>query len=295
MPSYPNVEDAGLDPVYVSAQSRQKAPIFVEIMLQTSIFSVNMYMSVRKYKTHTKESLQPIVSISTSWRDVLSKLGYSSGYRGSQTHIKKRAISLGVDFSHFKGARWNKGMLFPPKRPITDYFEGAYISSNSLKKRIVKEGLKEWKCERCSNTEWLGEKIPLELHHIDHNPKNNKLDNLKLVCPNCHYKEHNPTAIKVEKIKKARAKRKQSYRARKKLNRCLLCEQPCADRYCSYACYNKAQQKVNRPSKEELEQMIRENSFLQIGKQYGVSDNAVRKWAKQYGIDLSISKFRHKL
>ena len=252
-------------------------------------------MTVRKYKTHTKENLQETVSISTSWRDVLSKLGYSSEYRGSQTHIKKRAVDLGVDFSHFKGSRWNAGLSFPPKRPIIDYFNGAFITSNVLKKRMLKEGIKEWKCERCNNTEWLGGKIPLELHHKDHNPKNNQLDNLKLVCPNCHYKEHNPSKILKEKVLKIREKRKQEYRARKNNSVCRVCGKPCTNKYCSYKCSHEGGKKIkDRPSKEELARIIQNRSFLQIGKTYGVSDNAVRKWAKQYGIDLSIAKFKHK-
>jgi hypothetical protein len=248
-------------------------------------------MTVRKYKTYTKEVLQEIVYKSTSWRDVLTKLGNDSKYKGSQTHVKKRAIELGVNFSHFKGKRWNAGLLLPPKRPIEDYFNGAEISSNVLKKRIVREGFREWKCERCENSEWLGEKIPLELHHKDHNPKNNQLVNLKLVCPNCHYKEHNSTKLKKEKMGELSKKRKQKYRSRKKLNICQMCNNPCSDKYCSYECAHEGGKKIkNRPTKEELINMIQNSSFLQVGKTFGVSDNAIRKWCKSYGIDLTIFK-----
>lgn len=59
-------------------------------------------------------------------------------------------------------------------------------STCSLKKRLIKDGIKEEKCEECGLTSWRGEKINFELHHIDGNHYNNSLDNLKLLCPNCH-------------------------------------------------------------------------------------------------------------
>lgn len=49
---------------------------------------------------------------------------------------------------------------------------------------LVEFGYKEWKCDCCGNTEWMGQKIPLEVHHV--NGGSNKLDNIQLLCPNCH-------------------------------------------------------------------------------------------------------------
>ena len=51
---------------------------------------------------------------------------------------------------------------------------------------MIKEGYKERKCECCGNSEWLNRPIVLELHHIDGNHSNNALENLQLLCPNCH-------------------------------------------------------------------------------------------------------------
>jgi Zn finger protein HypA/HybF involved in hydrogenase expression len=59
-------------------------------------------------------------------------------------------------------------------------------STSSLKRRLIKEGIKEEKCEECGLTFWRGQKINFELHHVDGNRYNNSLDNLKLLCPNCH-------------------------------------------------------------------------------------------------------------
>lgn len=60
------------------------------------------------------------------------------------------------------------------------------IQSNKVRKKLLQEGYKEHRCEKCGQTEWLGRPIPLELHHIDGNKKNNTLENFQLLCPNCH-------------------------------------------------------------------------------------------------------------
>ena len=60
------------------------------------------------------------------------------------------------------------------------------VKSHILKQKLIRDGLKEAKCECCGLTTWLNQKIPLELHHKDGNHFNNNLDNLQILCPNCH-------------------------------------------------------------------------------------------------------------
>lgn len=60
------------------------------------------------------------------------------------------------------------------------------IQTNKLRQKLIKEGLKEAKCEKCGNVEWNNLPIPLEVHHKDGNKENNMLDNLEILCPNCH-------------------------------------------------------------------------------------------------------------
>lgn len=135
---------------------------------------------------YTKEMLQPIVDGSFHWAEVCRKLGIKP-FTGAQSHLKSRADVLGVDYSHFKGQGWSKGRSFPPRRPIEDYLaENSEIKSHSLKLRLIKEGLKSRACESCGLSQWMGQPIPLELNHINGNHFDNRLDNLEILCPNCH-------------------------------------------------------------------------------------------------------------
>lgn len=74
------------------------------------------------------------------------------------------------------------------KYELQDILDGKYPNypTSKLNKRLIKEGIKEYKCECCGNSKWLGQDITLELHHIDGNRTNNNLNNLQLLCPNCH-------------------------------------------------------------------------------------------------------------
>jgi 5-methylcytosine-specific restriction endonuclease McrA len=75
-----------------------------------------------------------------------------------------------------------------------DYRDSSYytykgaprIQSAKLREKLIRDGIKENKCEKCGNTHWLGKKLPLELHHKDGDHFNNELSNLEILCPNCH-------------------------------------------------------------------------------------------------------------
>ena len=95
---------------------------------------------------------------------------------------------LGLEYAGNQGC---KGLSKPNGRELSllEYLEKSIdIQSNKVRKKLLDEGYKEYKCEYCGLTEWLGEPIPLELHHKDGNHFNNELDNFQLLCPNCHAK-----------------------------------------------------------------------------------------------------------
>lgn len=142
-------------------------------------------MTIR-FKKYSKEQLIDAVISSTTIAQVLIKLNiaaHGGNYRTMHRHIK----ALQLDTSHFIGQGWSKKQIIGPKRPIEDYLSNKYeIQSYKLKLRLLNEKYFESQCYQCSCIQWLGQPIPLELHHIDGNHKNNSLSNLTLLCPNCH-------------------------------------------------------------------------------------------------------------
>jgi len=119
-------------------------------------------------------------------RQVLIALGV--GPHGGNYHVLKKYIKImGLDTKHFVGRGWAKGIIIGNKRPTEDYLNNkAFIGSNTLKKRLIREGFFQRKCYSCENTEWMGKPISLELHHQDGNYENNGLSNMQILCPNCH-------------------------------------------------------------------------------------------------------------
>lgn len=137
-------------------------------------------------KKYTDNDIIEAVKSSISKRECIIKLGLVPA-GGNYDTINRHVERLNLDISHFKGQGWNAGRKFPPKRNIEDYVSNKYyINSHRLKLRLLKEGIKEHRCEYCRRTRWIGTQITLELHHIDGNKFNNNLDNLQLLCPNCH-------------------------------------------------------------------------------------------------------------
>jgi Zn finger protein HypA/HybF involved in hydrogenase expression len=136
--------------------------------------------------TYTEEELREAVINSGSIRQVLQKLNIvPAGGNYQTTH--RRISKLGIDTSHFHGQAWNRGKVIGPKKPIEEYLkENSVVQSFKLKGRLITEGLKEHKCECCGITEWNGKPAPIELDHINGDHCDNRLENLRILCPNCH-------------------------------------------------------------------------------------------------------------
>lgn len=120
------------------------------------------------------------------------------------------------------------------------------------------------------------------VHHLDLNKHNNNPNNLIVFKTNADHGRFHATGIKIEVEKNV-------YISPIQYNKCPICgkyfyKHSLNSIYCSKECLGIAQRKTERPSKEKLLELIKTTSFLQIGKIYGVSDNAVRDWCKRYGL-----------
>lgn len=138
----------------------------------------------RKY---TDDQLVKAVATSHSIRTVLEKIGLTPA-GGNYETVKKQIQELNLDTSHFLGQAIlrNKTHNYNTRPLDRILVHGKLENTWRLKNRLLLEGLKENQCEHCGKTKWLGFPIPLELHHKDGDRTNNSLQNIELLCPNCH-------------------------------------------------------------------------------------------------------------
>lgn len=110
-------------------------------------------------------------------------------------YLKKLGLS-------YKGNMGGKGCKTSPKKKhVSEFlFKGSTISSHKLKMKLLRDNIKKQLCEKCKSKEWLGEIIPLELHHRNGDRFDNRLSNLQLLCPNCHALTENYAGRKTTRI-----------------------------------------------------------------------------------------------
>ena len=143
-------------------------------------------MSLQPY---TKEWLEELCKDSYSYAEVLKKAGRKQA-GGSQQTLKNKIQEFNIDISHFKGQGWNKGLKFDYKSEHT--FEEIFTKNSQVSQKCVRTYVKNfqiipYQCNICQcDGNWQGGKISLELHHCDGDNKNNEIENLIFLCPNCH-------------------------------------------------------------------------------------------------------------
>ena len=204
------------------------------------------------------------------------------------TYLKKMDIE-------YAGQKNKKGQQKGPNKyiPASEYFSGKAIRSSILKEKLFKDGIKEQKCEICGCSEWQGVLLPLELHHKNNNHFDNSLENLQILCPNCHSIQEGNSGANIGKYF---PKEKQKIQPeQKKQNFCIDCGKPISKSAtrCE-TCYHNLTRitvKTNEDytmksgivmNREDLKKMIRTMSFVDIGKKYNITDNAVRKWCSRF-------------
>lgn len=308
----------------------------------------------------SEEELRNIIEISKSKKEVIERLGYRGGGNSWET-IKKRVDKYGIEWEHLKKARKVDYGGGNKSRPLETYLvENSTARGTKFKKRLVDEGLLENMCSICGiNNEWNGKSLVLHLDHVNGVNNDNRLENLRVLCPNCHsqtstyagrnmkiditqYIEEetferikedflNPNIVLDEvldknNISKTILKRvlehngmthrrtdygvwttSKNYTKQKNgrytlmkdigastygkikkypYKKCLCCNtyivkknKRCAE--CNLTFKRKTKE---IPTKEDLIDMIAESSFVGVGRKYGVSGNAVRKWCERQGL-----------
>lgn len=145
---------------------------------------------VRGVRHWTDDDLIAAVRVSRSISEVQRGLGYKASggmHRFISAHIRR----VGANTDHFTGQAWlrgKKGVKTCPSRPLEEVLvaNSTYLNSGNLRRRLIREGLNERRCEICGLDTWREEQLPLALDHINGDPCDNRIENLRILCPNCH-------------------------------------------------------------------------------------------------------------
>lgn len=239
----------------------------------------------RVKKLYHKDYLEKVVKESKNIGMVLDSLNLRKA-GGNYRVINKYIKEYNLDTTHFEKSEFKFGLSPKNKLNLEDVLvEDSTYSRKNLKKRLYDEGLLKRECCLCGQDEnWNGMKISLILDHINGVYNDNRLENLRIVCPNCNAGldtfagKNNKSEVKEKKVKKVKEK-KLDYKyidscecGNSKLKNSKTCEE----------CFHNNRRKVERPSLEQLKKEVEELGYSATGRKYGVSDNAIRKWLKNY-------------
>lgn len=151
----------------------------------------------------TKELLNEIVPKCTSYSEVLRKIGLKPLGSNPKT-LKKKLDEFNIDYSHFTGQGWNKyghpkfGNSGKPLSAVLDV--NSSLSTANVRKRLLNNKIKSNVCEICGISEWNGFPIVCELHHINGDSTDNRIENLQMLCPNCHSQTDNYCGKNIKKM-----------------------------------------------------------------------------------------------
>lgn len=134
---------------------------------------------MKRWERFTRQEIEQFVKESFSYAELARKCGYGKTSGSSITQIHQMINQYQLNISHFTGQAWNKNNF-----DYSRFTYGKKIKSSQAVDAII--ALRGHKCEMCGLTEWMNKSIPLEVHHIDGQELNSELDNLLLICPNCH-------------------------------------------------------------------------------------------------------------
>jgi hypothetical protein len=217
----------------------------------------------------SKNRIEDAVKNSLNYKEVLRRLGIPASGNNSTT-LKKRIAEFGIDTSHFTFAPKHKGVT----RPIDYYLtEDSHCSRRVLKLRLIKDGYKRNVCEVCGISEWNGLPLTMQLHHKDGNPYNNCLENLMIICPNCHSQTNNFRGRSNRDVPKP-------------INYCQDCGRQISrsSKRC-LSCASKhrlpANVKIDMTVEEFLEYKKQGLSNTAIAGIYNVTEAAIRKWRRK--------------
>lgn len=288
----------------------------VRSLLKKNNLSTSGYLKINNWN---KEKLLEAIKKSKNKSDILRNMNIST-CAGNFVTLDKYCLKYEIDIS---GLIHKPSGCFKKSLKNEDVFcKNSKVSTSTAKKRIKKENLIEYKCEKCENKgKWMGEKITLQLDHKDGDKNNNELINFRYLCPNCHSqtetygskrlkkksvcvcgKEKNKKSnicfdCRKEELKKSHTKIKATKEELEKFLETMSIDEIAKKFNVNRASIREKIKKFGininyKPrtkfdvEKNVLEKLIKEKSYVEIGKMFNVTDNSIKKRAKKLGIEL---------
>lgn len=213
-----------------------------------------------------------IVKTNNSFTDVLRSLGLKN-HGGNCSNLRERIKEEEINVDHIILNRYEKQRhrFGKEKIPLEDVLiEKSTYSRGNLKLRLIEMGLLEYTCSLCDQLPiWKGERLVLVLDHINGINDDNRLNNLRFLCPNCNSQTKTFAGRNRPKIKRTIP--------------CSMCFAPISKKSVTglcIKCFGKKKRKVERPDINTLKNQIQTLGYVGTSKLYGVSDVGIRKWLR---------------
>lgn len=242
---------------------------------------------MRRISEIPSEEIIEALKASETFKEAIQRLGYY-GQGGAYRTFRKRIEKEGLDYSHMKHYRSR-----PQTRdPKTIFVEDCEVSSNTLRKAVFTYTDIPYVCAICGQPpEWQNKTLTLTLDHINGNHRDNRIENLRFVCPNCdrqldtfgskNNRSYYKDPVHVDKVRP------------KKAYSCTRCGAPVWNKNSLCKECRIKENRKNFPNKDELDKaIINCPSLVALGKYFNVSDNTMRKRLKYFGISGNSKEYR---
>lgn len=218
-----------------------------------------------------------LIENSTCMSELIQKLGYTTHTGSNYITVKKYLEKLDLPQPTGYYTYYTYRHILSDQEIFCNH---STASQSALRKRYKNKNISQYKCAICGlDPVWNNKPLVLTLDHINGHHHDNRLENLRWVCPNCDRQLDTYAGKNLKNVKKIRS------HPLKKKHICKDCGKEISNSATRCVeCFHKFLRRAERPDKDTLQNLITTNSFVQIGEMYGVSDNAVRKWCKSYDL-----------